>query len=57
MRTAAQAGYHQSPGLVLGDVDGHAATATAASAGSSLTPKDQPYGGRSYSARDPEGTG
>jgi uncharacterized glyoxalase superfamily protein PhnB len=56
MRTAAQAGgVTQSLYLVLDDVDGHAATAAAAGAEIFLAPEDQPYGGRSYSARDPEG--
>jgi uncharacterized glyoxalase superfamily protein PhnB len=56
MRTAAEAGgVTQSLYLVLDDVDGHAATAVAAGAEIFLAPEDQPYGGRSYSARDPEG--
>lgn len=56
MRTAAEAGcVTQSLYLVVDDVDGHAATAAAAGAEIFLPPEDQPYGGRSYSARDPEG--
>lgn len=55
-RTAAEAGgVTQSLYLVLDDVDGHAATAAAAGADIFLPPEDQSYGGRSYSARDPEG--
>ncbi|MFV0623140.1 VOC family protein [Sphingomonas sp. ac-8] len=55
-RTAAEAGgVTQSLYLVIDDVDGHAATAAAAGADIFLPPEDQPYGGRSYSARDPEG--
>ena len=41
--------------LVVQDVDAHAERARDAGAGIFLAPKDQPYEGRGYSARDPEG--
>jgi uncharacterized glyoxalase superfamily protein PhnB len=47
-------GITQSLYLVVEDVDGHAATAAAAGAQIFMGPDDQSYGGRSYSARDPE---
>lgn len=56
MRTPAEVGaVTQSIYVVLEDVDRHAATALAAGAEVFLPPEDQGYGGRSYSARDPEG--
>jgi len=48
-------GNTQTPYLVIDDVDGHAAVARAAGAEIIMEPEDQDYGGRSYSARDPEG--
>lgn len=48
-------GNTQSIYIVLDDVDGHAATARAAGATIILEPVDQDYGGRGYSALDPEG--
>jgi len=41
--------------LVVADVDGHAARARAAGAEIVAEPEDKDYGGRGYSARDPEG--
>jgi len=41
--------------LIVQDVDVHAERARNAGADIFLGPKDQPYGGRGYSARDPEG--
>lgn len=41
--------------LVIDDVDGHAAMAQKAGATIIMEPKDQDYGGRGYSALDPEG--
>lgn len=41
--------------LVVDDVDGHAERARAAGAVLLTEPEDKPYGGRDYSARDPEG--
>ena len=41
--------------VVLDDVDGHAGRARAAGADILSAPADQDYGGRVYSARDPEG--
>jgi uncharacterized glyoxalase superfamily protein PhnB len=56
LRTVAQAGGNtQTAYLVIDDVDGHAARARAAGAGIVSEPEDQDYGGRVYSARDPEG--
>jgi len=56
MKTVAQAGGNtQAPYIVLDDVDGHAARARAAGAEIIAEPADQHYGGRVYSARDPEG--
>lgn len=56
MTTAADAGG-PTMGLYLtvADVDAHAARARAAGAAIILEPTDQDYGGRGYSARDPEG--
>ena len=45
----------QSAYLIVADVDAHHARAAAAGAEIVLAPEDQPYGGRLYSARDPEG--
>ena len=56
MKTVAQAGGNtQAPYIVLDDVDAHAARACAAGAEIIAEPADQHYGGRVYSARDPEG--
>lgn len=56
MTTVAKAGGNtQAPYIVLDDVDGHAARARAEGADIFMEPADQDYGGRSYSARDPEG--
>ncbi len=41
--------------LVVADVDAHAARARAAGADIFIGPDDKDYGGRGYSARDPEG--
>jgi uncharacterized glyoxalase superfamily protein PhnB len=52
------AGSHPSPvGLyvIVDDVDAHADRARAAGAEILMEPEDQDYGGRSYTARDPEG--
>jgi len=56
MKTAAEAGG-PTVGLylIVEDVDAHAERARAAGAEIVLAPRDQPYGGRGYSARDPEG--
>lgn len=48
-------GNTQSIYIVLDDVDGHAANAQSAGAKIILPPADQDYGGRVYSACDPEG--
>lgn len=48
-------GVTQTLYVVTNDVDAHAARATAAGAEILLAPTDQDYGGRNYSARDPEG--
>lgn len=42
-------------GVIDGDVDAHCARAVAAGATVVLEPKDQDYGGRDYTVRDPEG--
>ncbi|GCD98702.1 VOC family protein [Embleya hyalina] len=42
-------------GVIDGDVDAHCARAVAAGATVVLEPKDQDYGGRGYTVRDPEG--
>jgi uncharacterized glyoxalase superfamily protein PhnB len=56
MTTVARAGGNtQAPYIVLDDVDAHAARARAAGAEIIAEPEDQPYGGRVYSCRDPEG--
>ena len=45
----------QSPCVIVVDVDAHYARATAAGARIVQDIADQPYGGRGYSCRDPEG--
>ena len=45
----------QSPYIVVDDVDVHHDRAKAAGAEVLLPPADQPYGGRLYTCRDPEG--
>ncbi len=56
MQTAAEAGGPTaSLYLIVADVDAHAARARAAGATIILTPRDQDYGGRGYSASDIEG--
>jgi uncharacterized glyoxalase superfamily protein PhnB len=56
LKTVAEAGGNtQTPYVVIDDVDAHAARAKAAGADIFLAPVDQDYGGRLYSARDPEG--
>ena len=56
LKTVAEAGGNtQAPYLVIDDVDSHAAQAKAAGADVFMPPEDQDYGGRVYSARDPEG--
>lgn len=56
MKTAAEAGG-ATVGLylIVDDVDAHAAQARAAGAEIFSAPEDKDYGGRGYSARDPEG--
>ena len=55
-RSVAEAGgVTQAIYVVLDDVDGHADRARAAGAEIFMAPEDQDYGGRCYSARDPEG--
>lgn len=55
-KTVAEAGGNtQSPYVVIDDVDAHAAQARTAGADIFFEPADQDYGGRVYSARDPEG--
>ncbi len=41
--------------IVVGDVDAHHAHAAAAGADVIFPPKDEDYGGRGYTCRDPEG--
>jgi len=56
MTTAAEAGGSTAGlYLIVEDVDAHAARAQAAGAEIFLGPDDKDYGGRGYSARDPEG--
>jgi uncharacterized glyoxalase superfamily protein PhnB len=56
LRTVAEAGGNtQAPYVVIDDVDRHAARSRAAGAEIVSAPEDQDYGGRVYSARDPEG--
>lgn len=45
----------QSIYVIVDDVDAHHARATAAGARVVRPPEDQPFGGRLYSCRDPEG--
>ena len=45
----------QSPYIIVADVDAHHAVAAAAGAQVVMAPKDEDYGGRGYSCRDPEG--
>jgi len=45
----------QSPYIVVGDTDRHYARAVAAGARVVMEIKDEDYGGRGYSCRDPEG--
>jgi uncharacterized glyoxalase superfamily protein PhnB len=56
LKTVAEAGGNtQAPYVVVEDVDAHADRARAAGAEIFFEPVDQDYGGRVYSARDPEG--
>ncbi|WBH14993.1 VOC family protein [Sphingomonas radiodurans] len=56
MKTAAEAGGSTvSLYLIVDDVDAHADRARAAGAEIILEPSNQDYGGRGYTARDPEG--
>lgn len=48
-------GNTQTPYIILSDVDAHCERAQASGAKIIMPPKDQDYGGRVYSARDPEG--
>ncbi len=48
-------GNTQAPYIVIDDVDAHAETARGAGAVIVREPRDEDYGGRVYSARDPEG--
>lgn len=45
----------QSPYIIIDNVDAHYEQAAAAGATIITEPEDQPYGGRLYSCRDPEG--
>jgi len=45
----------QSPYVIVPDVDAHHARAVAAGATVTMAPRDEDYGGRFYSCRDPEG--
>lgn len=56
MKTAAEAGGPtMGLYLIVEDVDAHAAQARSAGAEIIIGPDDKDYGGRGYSARDPEG--
>ena len=56
LTSVAEAGGNtQAVYVVIDDVDGHADRARAAGADIFMPPEDQDYGGRVYSARDPEG--
>jgi uncharacterized glyoxalase superfamily protein PhnB len=56
LKTVAEAGGNtQTLYVVLDDVDAHADRARSAGADVFFEPADQDYGGRVYSARDPEG--
>ena len=46
---------HQSPYIVVPDVDAHHERAKAAGATIEMPPEDQEHGGRFYACRDPEG--
>jgi len=52
---ASDAPVSQSPYIIVADVDAHHATAVAAGAQVVMPLKDEDYGGRGYSCRDPEG--
>ena len=52
---AALGGTSQSPYIVVADVDGICRAARAAGAEIVMEPKDEDYGGRVFSCRDPEG--
>ena len=45
----------QSPYVIVADVDAHHRRAVAAGAEVTMAPRDEDYGGRFYSCRDPEG--
>ena len=45
----------QSPYVIVDDADVHHARAEAAGAEILMPPRDEPYGGRGYTCRDPEG--
>ncbi len=45
----------QSPYVIVSDVDAHHDRAVAVGARVVMAPKDEDYGGRGYSCRDPEG--
>ncbi len=45
----------QSPYIIVADVDALAARATALGAEGVIGPRDEDYGGRAWSCRDPEG--
>ena len=45
----------QAPYVIVDDVDAHYECAKAAGASVVMEPEDQPYGGRLYTCRDPEG--
>ena len=45
----------QAPYIIVDDVDAHYECAKAAGASVVMEPEDQPYGGRLYTCRDPEG--
>ncbi|MEA3000553.1 MAG: hypothetical protein QOK17_2386 [Sphingomonadales bacterium] len=56
LRTVAEAGGNTlTLYVVIDDVDAHHGRAIAAGADVFMPPEDQPYGGRAYTARDPEG--
>lgn len=55
VRTPADAGSVQSSYVIVADVDAHAAGAEAHGAEIVMAPRDEDYGGRGYTARDPEG--
>lgn len=45
----------QSPYIIIADIDDHYANAVAAGATITMEIKDEDYGGRGYSCRDPQG--